>query len=514
MDCGCEKLLLGIDIGTTDAKCTFYTVSGTPVGGCYREYAMIHPQVGWAEEDPASWWNAVVENLRDCFDRQHIDAARVAAIGVSCTNTFFPVDRNGNALCNAILQIDQRTREEVDWVHRAIGDERIYQITGNRIAPGTFSIPTIRWFVKNRPDVVQNAYKFLVPSGYIVCKLTGRFTINESRMGFTLLGNIHTGQWDEGLAREVGVSPEKLPKPCKAYEIVGTVTPAAAEITGLPAGIPVVGGAMDTVAAAVGAGAIHENDVFLAVGTCGRLCYSSCKENFDPRLMNCRNAFDHQWLSIEATNASGASLRWFRDVFGGVVSKDAEQRGLKIYQALDEAAASANPGAKGLLYFPYLSGERCPIWNPDARGIFFGFSLATNYGDFVRAVMEGVAFSLKQGLEIVVQNERPKFLSLGGGIANSRLWCQIFADILEYPIKKLPFSETETLGDAILAGYGIGLIKDPAGITRRFIGSAETFSPNPTAQKIYERQFKIYKDVYESVSPQFTALQAAQEAMK
>lgn len=491
-----EPLLLGIDIGTTDTKCTFYTLDGQPLTGCFQEYPMKHPAPGLAEEDPKEWWNAVIGNIRRCLQEHPFDTGRVVGIGVSCTNTFFPVDREGDALHPAILQVDQRTGEETRWIREHIGEERIYQVTGNRIAPGTFSLPTLRWFITHRPDLVEKAHKFLVPSGYIIRKLTGEFTINESRLCFTLLGNIRTGQWDESIARDVGLPVSKLPRICKATEIAGTVTKEAAILTGLKEGTPVVGGAMDTVAAAVGAGAISNHDIFLAMGTCGRLCYTGNKPFFDNRLMNCRNAFDGQWLSIEATNAAGASLRWFRDLFGRAVPELSLPEKCSIYDQFNILAEASVPGANGLIYLPYLSGERCPIWNPYARGVFFGASFSTKYGDFVRSVMEGVAFSMRQGLEILLaEKEPPDFITLGGGIANSRIWCQIFADVFEIPVKKLTVSETETLGDAILAGIGVGAIQNPGSITGPLIEHSETIEPIPGNVSLYKDYFTFYQQL-------------------
>jgi len=512
---GQKPLLLGIDIGTTDTKCTFYNCQGQPVAGSIQEYSMNHSEPGLAEENPEEWWEAVIKNIRICLDKYSIDPACVAGIGVSCTNAFFPVSREGNALYPAILQLDQRTQEETEWVKTHIGEDRVYRITGNRIARGTFSLPTLRWFITHRPDLVEQAHKFLVPSGYIICKLTDEFTINESRLGFTLLGNIYTGQWDESIAEDVGFPVSKLPRICKAYEIVGTVTQKAAQITGLKAGTPVIGGAMDTVAAAVGAGAIHDNAVFLAMGTCGRLCYTNKKPFFDNRLMNCRNAFDGQWLSIEATNAAGASLRWFRDTFGKAAPELPGTENASIYEKFNKLAEKSLPGANGLLYLPYLSGERCPLWNPYARGVFFGASFSTSYGDFVRSIMEGVAFSMRQGLEIVLAGkQRPDYITLGGGIGNSRIWCQIFADVFGIPIKKLVVSETETLGDAILAGVGTGLIKDPDAITGRLIQESETILPIDENVRLYKKYFAFYQqlsDLAETKFPELYRLQ--QEAM-
>lgn len=504
-----DSILLGIDIGTTGAKCTFYNLAGAPVYSEYQEYPMIHPQPGWVEEDPNEWWKATANNILRSVQGGHIDPASVGGIGVSCTNSIIPLDANGNNLYNAILQLDQRAAEEVEWIRQTLGEERIYRVTGNRIARGTYSLPTLRWFLKHRPDIVEQTYKFVVPSGFIIQKLTGQFTINASRMGFTLLSNIRTGTWDEALIRDAGLDSRKFPKPYEAYEVVGGVTPAAAALTGLKENTPVVAGAMDTVAAAVGAGAIHDGDMFLAVGTCGRLCHSTETPSFDNRLMNCRNALTNTWLNVEATNGAGVSLRWFRDVFGKTLEEEARKQNISVYQAMDRLAEKSPPGANGVLYLPYLAGERCPIWDPNAKGVFFGVGLETNYGDFVRAVMEGVAFSIKQGMEIVLKDNSHKrtTLPLGGGIAKSPIWSRIFCDILGYPIIRMNINETETLGDAILAAYGVGLTDDLYSMSRYALeSSSEALEPDPEANRVYQKYFQLYQSLYEHIKGDFKTL--------
>jgi xylulokinase len=327
-------------------------------------------------------------------------------------------------------------------------------------------------------------------------------------MGFTLLSNIRTGAWDTDLAREAGVNPELLPRAYAASEIISGVNREAAQLTGLRQGTPVVAGAMDTVAAAVGAGAIAPGDAFLAIGTCGRLCFTTNKPVFDDRLMHCRHAVEGQWLTVEATNASGASLRWFRDVFGGVLAERCAKENRPVYALMDDLAAESTPGAGGLIYLPYLSGERCPIWDPDARGVFFGLHFGTSYADMVRAVMEGVVFSIRQGMDIVLEhNQRSDYLSLGGGIGNSRIWCQLFADILESPIIRLSVNETETLGDAILAAYGVGLIDDLGQMARSAAQHCEILEPKPENTAVYRNCLSLYSDLYASLKDNFTYLQ-------
>jgi xylulokinase len=505
---GGNPLVLGVDIGTTGTKCTFYDLKGFPVAGAYQEYPMLHPKNGWVEEDPNVWWHAVVQNIRKCIGQDGVHPDSVAGIGVSCTNSIIPLDTKGNNLYNAILQLDQRTAGEVEWLHEHIGLERIHRITGNRIARGTFALPTLRWFINNRPDIIEKTHKFVVPSGFIIQKLTDEFSINTSRMGFTLLADIHTGTWDESLAHDAGIPTTLLPRPYQASAVVGGVTRQAAALTGLREGTPVVAGAMDTVSAALGAGAVTPGDTFLAIGTCGRLCFATDTPVFDDRLMHCLHAVAGQWLTFEATNASGASLRWFRDVFGNALVERCAQEHKSPYEMMDILASQSIPGANGVVYLPYLSGERCPIWDPDARGVFFGLHFGTSYADMVRAIFEGVAFSIRQGMDILLQhNTKPGCLSLGGGIGNSRIWCQVFADILEYPIIRLRVNETETLGSAILAAYGVGLIDTLGQMTRSALRDGEIITPQRENAAVYREYFTVYTKLYSDLKDDFALLQ-------
>lgn len=502
-----EQLLLGIDIGTTGCKCTIYDLMAKPVASGYKEYTMCSNQPGWCEEDPNDWWNATFTNIKLALYNSRIDPGRIAAVGVSCTNSIIPVDKNCSPIYNAIMQLDQRAIQEVDWIKENVGEEKIFSITGNRIAPGTFALPTLKWFMKNKPEIIKNAHCFLVPSGFIVGKLTGEFTINTSRMATTAMADIRSRKWAYDLIEQIGFPVEKLPRAYDAYEIVGTITAEAAALTGLKAGTPVVAGAMDTVAAAVGAGGTNPGDSLLAIGTCARLCLTTDVPEFDDRFMNCPNALPAKWLNIAAVNGAGVSLRWFRDVLGGAAVETARANGKSGYAIMDEAAELSPAGARGLTYLPYLAGERSPIWDPNARGVFFGLNLGTNQGDLVRSILEGIAFAIKQNMDIWLNaGKEIENLTLGGGAANSRVWTQILANILERPIVRLKVNETETLGDAILAGMGMGIITSPVEVAKGVIDYTSIIEPDERYFEQYREQFELYKKLYRNLKENFDIL--------
>ena len=499
-----KDLILGIDVGTTGTKCTLYDFSGRKVATTYREYTMLHPQNNWTEQDPERWWSAVCGNLREMIDNQGIDSSRIAVIGPSSTNAIVLVDEQGNPVYNAIGLHDQRSGKQVQWLKEKVGEERIRRSAGNRIANGSFSLPNIRWLVEERPELVEKAYKLLVPCGYIVQKLTGEFSMNRSRMSLTLMSNIHTGKWETEIAEKVGLPLRLLPRPYDSTEIVGTITPQAAELTGLMPGTPVTAGVIDTVAATIGAGAVENGDFALTIGSSGRLCCISDQPFGDLRLLNIYGAFERQYIIVQSTNNAGVSLRWFRDTFGKAVAEEAALAGEGIYSYFSSLAEKTPVGANGLIWLPYLAGEQSPIWNPNARGTFFGAGLESDYGTFVRAIMEGVAFSQRDCMDVVLsESAKPEIIPLGGGAANSPVWCQIFADVLNVPISSLVSNETETLGDMIIAAQAVGIKEVSIDFGKKMAKSGHVFYPKKENVEIYNHQFEKYKNLYQAVKPLF-----------
>lgn len=495
-----SRLFLGIDIGTTGAKCAVYDTCGHIVGHAYQEYSMIHPQEGWTEQNPLRWWDAVVRNLKQCFRQQGIDSSKVAAISVSCTNAITLVDEEGEPLYNAIGHHDLRADEQVEWLMKHVGEELILSITANRLAKGTFSLSNLRWLIDNHPELIDKAHRFLMPSGFIIHRLTNVFSINRPRASLTLLADIKTGQWSDIIIEKSEIPRRLLPEIYSSTDVVGYVTKKAAEITGLKEGTPVTAGCLDTVAATTGSGAIKAGDAAITLGSCGRICYISDTPICDSRALNCFSPFDGLYTVILSTDNAGISMRWFRDVFGGAIEEKARQEGKNVYDYFNDLAERTKPGAGGIIYHPYLAGEKAPIWDSKAKGMFFGIGLESDYGSFVRAVMEGVAFSLKDCMTTLNAESRIREpIPIGGGIANSRVWCQIIADVLQHPVIQLKNNETETLGDMILAGLSIheGRITEDCG--KIFSREGSILLPSLPNGEVYENQFRMYKSLYESV---------------
>ncbi len=490
-----RDLLLGIDIGTTGTKCSVYNGDGEIISTAYQEYPMLHPRKEWTEQNPDIWWACVCRNLKTCFEK--VDSSRIACIGVSCTNAVCLVDQNTNVLYPAIGLHDQRADHQVEWLENRIGSQRILQLSANNLAKGTCALSSIRWIIDEHPELIRRGAKFLMPSGFIISRLTGVFSINLSRLDLSCMGNIYSGTWEPEILQKAEIPPSLLPDVCRAGEIVGEVTQTAAEQTGLTKGTPVTAGNVDTVSASFGSGAIHPGDFAITIGSSGRICYVASKPNFTPKIINAHMPFGNDYLIIQTTNNAGISLRWFRDVFGRAAFTDNDNPTRNMYKRIDELAEKAGPGAKGVLYLPYLAGEKNPIWNADARGVFFNFGLDADFGTFARAVLEGVAFSIRDCADAVSSDFNTNApVPIGGGIANSELWCQIFADVLNRPVLMLKSQETETLGDIIVAAQAVGFSSIPIDFGRKMSSKGKILYPTPDTKDMYSEQFEKYKKLY------------------
>ncbi|MCL5110404.1 MAG: FGGY family carbohydrate kinase [Chloroflexi bacterium] len=499
-----EPTLLGLDIGATGCKATLYNLDGQPLRTGYAEYQMHSPRPGWVEEDAEDWWRGVVASLRAVTAEREL-AASIVGLGVGCTNALVAVDAAGEPLRPAIMQLDQRTVPQADWLRQAAGAEALFQTTGNRVAPGSYSAPLILWLKQHEPEVFRAAHKFLVPSGFVVHRLTGQYTMDYSRGSTTALFDVRERAWSSRLCELAGIPRAKLPDLYESWQVVGGVTPQAAAATGLAAGTPVVAGCMDTVGAAVGSGAVLPNEPFAIMGTVARVSVALAEPHFDDRFLNCCHAVPGQWLAIAVMNGAGVSLRWFRDVFGQPEVAAGRELGRDPYDLFTEQAAESPAGAKGLVYLPYLAAERSPIWDPYARGVFFGLSVAHHRGDIIRAMLEGVALSVRHNLQIMEESlcgprER---LRIGGGCARSALWTQIIADATAHSIVTLRASETETLGAAVLAGVGTGAYADFAEARQRTLHQEREFVPNPEYGPLYDDLFAVYLQLYQDLRPRF-----------
>lgn len=498
--------VLGLDIGGSGAKAGLFGDDGKSVGSGHVEYAMTSTLPGQAEQDAETWWHAAVLAIRQAING--IDPRHIAGVGVSCTNGLVAVDKQGQSLRPAIMLWDQRALAEVDDIRRVLDPESVFRITGNPIAPGAFSLPTILWLKRHEPETFAAAHKFLVPGGYLVGRLTGAFTIDYSRACTTLLFDIRRHAWHVPFAQALEIPFEKLPIPMPSDHVAGGITADAAEATGLVAGTPVLEGCMDTVAASIGSGAIEAGDCFVIMGTAARVCTPLSAPVFDARFMNSAHVIANRWLAIGALNGIGSSWRWIRDTFGHVERTTADLTGQNVYDLLTAEAAMAPPGSKGLIFLPYMAGERTPIWNPFARGVFLGVTLGHTRNDVLRSVLEGTAFAIRHVVEILeaTSGTTLRRLRIGGTAAASGVWNQIIADVLGKTVETLAEPQTEVLGAAILAGVSLGVYPSYCTAIERAVVPARRYHPDRRAHQVYSELFPVYRDLYADIEPYFERL--------
>lgn len=501
-----QTYLLGIDIGGTGTKAGVFALDGTLVGSGYGEYQMISTVPGQAEHDAELWWQATIKAVQEAL--RGVDPALIKAIGVGCTNGLVAVDIHGRPIRPAIMLWDQRALPEVERIKEQLGADNVFSITGNPLAPGAFSLPTLLWLKHHEPESYEKAHKLMVPGGYLVARLTGEFTIDHSRASTTLLFDIRKRQWYRPFLSKLDIDPAKLPRPVACDDVVGMVTEEAAGLTGLKAGTPVVGGCMDTIGASLGTGVLDEGQCFVIMGTAARVAGPVNTTRFDKRFMNCTHISDNCWQYIGAINGVGSALRWVRDTFAQVEQQEADLDGSDVYDLITAQTIESPPGSKGLLFLPYLAGERTPIWDPYARGVFFGVTLGHSRGDIFNSVLEGAAFAIRHVIELLEQDMKITIndLHIGGAAASSRIWNQIIANVVNKRVVSLTQSHTEVLGAALLAGVGLGLYENYKKAVAKTVVTGETFEPDPEAHQTYSKLFPMYKQLYQDTKHHFHQL--------
>lgn len=495
--------LLGVDLGGTGAKAGVFTLEGRCVGSGYREYHMLSRLPGQAEHDAEGWWQATVSAIRSALCG--IRPNDIFAVGVGCTNGLVAVDRHGCPLRPAIMLWDQRSLPEVAHIRATLGEDQVLAVTGNPVAPGAYALPTLLWLKHHEPDTYLAAHKLMAPGGYLVARLTGEFTIDYSRACTTLLFDIRSHAWHLPFLEALDIAPDKLPRPMPSQNVAGTISAEAAAATGLAVGTPVIAGCMDTLGAALGAGVVEPGEGFIIMGTAARVATAITEPRFDQRLMHCTHLQPDRWLALGALNGVGSSLRWVRDHFGQLEQSVASLTGMDVYDLLTAQAKLAPPASKGLIYLPYLAGERTPIWDPYARGVFFGVTLGHGRPEFLRAVLEGAAMAIRQAVELLegTSDLRLRSLRLGGAAAASAVWVQIIADVLGKPVVSLAREHSEVLGAALLAGVGTGAYANLAAALSAASTGDQVYEPEPTAHSAYNHLYPVYTELYPNLKPYF-----------
>jgi xylulokinase len=492
------SLLLGIDIGTSSCKAALFEKDGTVRAHATENYQLYQPHPGWVEQKADEWWNAVCIAVKKVVANAGINKSDIACIGVDGQSwSAIPIDKNGNVLANTPIWMDTRSTDICEEVTRRVGAETIFKVAGNSLN-ATYTTPKILWFKKNYPDIYKNTRYFLQSNSFIVMKLTGSITQDKSQ-GYGLhCFDMSKGTWDENLADKLGIDIDKLPAIYDCSQIVGTITAKAATETGLNVGIPVVAGGLDACCGTLGAGVIHTGETQEQGGQAGGMSIAVDKATAHPKLILSQHVVPGIWLLQGGTVGGGGAIRWLRDIlFADEMSKDSK---VDFFKVMTEEARSVKAGADGLLFLPYLMGERSPLWDPNAQGVFLGLTFGTKRSTMVRSVFEGVAFSLHHNIMAAQEvGVGVADMNAMGGAANSDVWTQIKADVTGKVIR-IPGSDTATtLGAAILGGVGTGIYKSFDEAVSQTIRIKKTYQPDMNNYKKYQEFYSVYLSVYKNL---------------
>lgn len=509
--------LLGVDFGTGGAKATLIDDQGKVLAYAFREYTILHPRPGWSEVDADVYWKVFCEVVGEVLDAARGTAGTLRGIAVSSALPSLVVtDEVWRPLAPALNLLDRRAIEEVSIIRDLVGVEAIEQTTANRIEDHPILV-NLFWYQRRRRDTYQRIHKALTVDGFLTARLSGRATVNlTSAVFYGVAYDIRAGAFDERILEKLGIEPAILPDVVAPTDVIGTVSTAAAGATGLPQDLPIMGGQVDCNAGWIAGGATTVGDVQLNLGTSGVLGILHDEAAFlssDAGLSMLNVPYTpnptEMFAAVAATTTGGQALRYLRDTIGGLEVDLSRQLGVSEYDLLTMQADKVPAGSDGLLVLPYLMGERSPIWDTSARAVIFGLSLHHGRGHLIRAFLEGVAFALYDSYSVLqsagLPMNSPMVFNEGG--AQSAVWRRIITDVFGIPTAMLKSRTGAPLGDALLAGVGVGVWNDFS-IAKELAEYGDYLEPDPREHERYLEYFQLFKSVYAGLDQSFKQLQA------
>ena len=481
-------MFLGLDVGTGGTRVVLVDERGLVIASASEEHALFRsPFPGWAEQDPEDWWRAAQKAIREVVAAS--GGARIDSVGLTGQmHGAVMLDAAGEVLRSSLIWCDQRTEDECQWLHRVIGRDRLIELVANPALPN-FTLTKLLWVKSHQPEIFARIEHVLCPKDYVRYRLTGTYAMDVQEASGTLLLDVANRRWSSEVAQIAGIPEAWLPELFESPEVCAHISPEAAAVTGLASGIPVVAGAGDQGAGAVGMGILAPGSVSATIGTSGVVFAATDAPTRDPqgRLHTFCHAVPGRWHVMGVTQAAGLSLRWLRDTIAPSES----------YDALTALAAKVPAGSDGLLWTPYLLGERTPHLDPQARAAFVGLTAGHTRGHLVRAVLEGVAYSLKDTFTLFAELDIPvKGVRLGGGGARGPLWREIQASVYGYTTDILVAEEGGAFGAALLAGVGAGAWPDADAACATAIEVAQQIEPDAAAKERYSVGYEAYRKIY------------------
>jgi xylulokinase len=495
-----HDLLLGVDVGTSAAKAALFNGTGQLLAVAQSQYGLSHLRPGWVEQNPEDWWQAVCTAIRSVLDEVSQSRDRLLGMAVSGQGpSLIALDSNGKALRPALIWMDRRAEREAQRMDVSLD---VYGITGNR-ADAYYVAPKLLWMKDHEPHLLAKTRFFTQVTGYINYRLTGVHSLDPAHATLLQLRDYRKGDWAAAICDLCGVEPQQFPAITPAHERIGAVAEHAAEATGLRPGIPVVTGTVDALAAGFEAGAVEPGNVAEMTGTSTVLIMPTHGNIREKAFISVPHAVPGINLLLGAMVASGASLQWFLDQFGQLEKEAERKSGLNPFDLLTEQAGQV-ASSGGVIFMPYMMGERSPIWHTQARGVLFGLTLATPRGAVIRSILEGTTFALRHNIDVALEAgiRIEELRSVGGG-TRSALWNQIKADVLGVPVVLPSTSVGAPFGDAVLAGLGSGLYGDPIRALRDLIRIKARYDPDPTMKPRYDAAYSLFRDLYQHLRPDF-----------
>ena len=505
--------LLGIDYGTGGAKAAVIDDQGNDLGNAFEEYPFIHERAGWSEHDPENYWAVACRIISGAVNQAGVDPKAIRGIAVSSAlPSLVMVDRDHNPVNRAYNLMDRRATSEVAWLKEHVGEDRMFLTSAYRVEDHP-NLVNLLWEKRNRPDDYARIWKALTIDGFVALRLTDRASIHYSGAAFYGVAfNLRERRFDETIMEEIGIAMELMPDLFESTDVVGEVTKAAAEATGLAPGIPVAAGQVDCNASWIGAGATEPGDMQSNLGTVGNLgvIYTDIDFAFTEigkALINFPYTTRNTYITVPTTLTGGQTIRYVRDTFSQAERIVEESSGVSSYDLLNYQAEKVPAGSDGLIALPFLMGERSPLWDANARGTIFGLSLNHTKGHLVRALMEGVAYAMYHNYTLIekagLKTNLPLILNEGGAV--SRLWRRIITDAFGIETAMVKRRTGAPFGDAVLAGVATGVFEDFT-IAKQWVEYEDPLEPDEATHRLYLDYFALYKKLYEDLKDDYAAL--------
>ena len=493
---------IGIDIGTTTVKCILFGEGPKVVAEAGKEYGTLLPEPSWAQQNPDDWWQAVVESVRVILAKSWVDPKDIKVISVSSqAPAVLPVTREGRPLHDALIWMDRRSVEELALIREKVGEKRVFEITGNRLDT-YFTLTELMWLLCNRPALMEKCYKVLQVNGYVNYRLTGEFTIDDTHASLTQIYDVHRGCWSRELLDAIGADASLMPEVYDCMEPIGHVSKEAAAVTGLSTDTVVLAGAVDATASGLEMGVYADGRVAEMTGTSSVVLIGFEELVTREELSYLKGRAKNSTLLYGAMNSAGGSLRWFRDaLYGGeTMKRDAYPR---MNREIEQKAKRPT----GIIFLPYMSGERAPIWDPDARGTFIGLNLNTSRAEMIRAIMEGACYALQDNLDQALKLGLDiRDLVCCGGCSRSDIWLKIKASVIDKEIRIPEVNLGAPGGLACMNAAYMGEYRTPEEASAATFRIKKTVEPVREWVPMYRELYQVYLESYQALKDQFRAL--------